>query len=432
MPASLSDFLYFPYFINLSTMADGSKASIERLKFSNFKLKTLLNITETIITNSPVDRLLAEFKGILQTQLNIGKILIYILQGREWRVILKSGVNLSEYESIVPDRDLAHITDISGAHYSGLSCISDFDFIIPIIKDGRQIAFVIIGDLDEDEKGMASSIKHLQFVQTLSNIIIVSIENHRLMEENMKQAKLKEEMALASRMQNMLVPKTDIFHDNPNICVDKFYLPHYEVGGDYYDFDYLGDNGMFFCIADVSGKGMSAAILMSNFQASLKALITPEISLSELVSRLNGIVVRNAEGDRFITLFIGRYDFATHTLRYVNAGHNAPLLYNRNTSSLTYLTKGCPGLGMLDELPCVHEGSIKLDSSSKLLCFTDGVVEIERDGLPDFGQNVVEQCVATPCDIHDTMSNLLRELDIQRSNKSIRDDVTILGIDFII
>ncbi len=413
-------------------MTDGSKASIERLRFSNFKLKTLLNITETIITNSPVDRLLAEFQGILQTQLNIGKILIFILQGSEWHVILKTGVDASEYDTIQPDRDFSKITDISGTHYTGLSCMSGFDFIIPIIKDGKQIAYVIIGDLDEDEKGMASSIKHLQFVQTLSNIIIVSIENHRLMEENMRQAKLKEEMDLASRMQNMLVPKVDVFRGNPNICVDKFYLPHYEVGGDYYDFDYLGDSGMFFCIADVSGKGMSAAILMSNFQASLKALITPEISLSELVSRLNGIVVRNAEGDRFITLFIGRYDFATHELRYVNAGHNAPMLYYRSSNKLTYLTKGCPGLGMLDELPCVSEGSIVLDSSSKLLCFTDGVVEMERDGIPDFGQNVVEQCVACQCNIHDTMANILKELDIQRSNKSIRDDVTILGIDFCI
>lgn len=413
-------------------MADGSRASIERLKFSNFKLKTLLNITRSIITNSPVGQLLAEYQELLEKQLNIGKVLIYIRQDNDWNVILKSGVDSTEYEYIDPARDLTEITDITGTHYTGLTNVKGFDFIIPIIKDSKPIAYVIIGDMDDEEKGMASSIKHLQFVQTLSNIIIVSIENHRLMEENMKQAKLKEEMALASRMQNMLVPKTDIFHDNPNICVDKFYLPHYEVGGDYYDFDYLGDNGMFFCIADVSGKGMSAAILMSNFQASLKALITPEISLSALVSRLNSIVVRNAEGDRFITLFIGRYDFISHTLTYVNAGHNAPLLYNRKNGELTCLTKGCPGLGMLDELPCVNEGVVVLDSDSKLLCFTDGVVEIERDGIPDFGQNVVEQCVASADSIHDTVATLLKDLDIQRSNKSIRDDVTLLGIDFFV
>ncbi|MCQ2249996.1 MAG: serine/threonine-protein phosphatase [Bacteroidales bacterium] len=410
-------------------MVDGSQTNISRLKFSNFKLKTLLDITEAIISNSTVDKLLAQYQDLLENQLNIHKILIYIFQADKWEIIIKTGVNPQDYQNIVPERDFRDISDITITYSSDL--FRSFDYVIPVLKDGHPFAYVLIGDLDDVTEGMAPSIKHLNFVQTLSNIIIVSVENHRLMEENMRQERFKKELEMASRMQNMLIPKADLFCGDPNITVAPFYLPHYEVGGDYYDFDYLSSHEMFFCIADVSGKGMSAAILMSNFQASLKALFVPEMDLPTLVSRLNSIVVRNSDGDRFITLFIGRYDFDSHILRYINAGHNAPYLYNYNTGELQTLKKGCTGIGMLDEfIVPPQEGIVELHDNSKLICFTDGVVEMERDGIPDFGENVVQQCAASQSDVENTIKTLLQTLDIQRSNHSVRDDVTLLGIDF--
>ena len=170
---------------------------------------------------------------------------------------------------------------------------------------------------------------------------------------------------------------------------------------------------------------------MSNFQASLKALFVADMDLTTLVSRLNSIVVRNSDGERFITMFIGRYDFGTHVLRYINAGHNAPYLYNYNTGNTMTLSCGCTGIGMLDEFPVPpHEGIVELRDNSKLICFTDGVVEMERNGMPDFGENVVQQCAASPQDVDQTIKSLLNTLNIQRSNHSVRDDVTLLGIDF--
>ncbi|MCQ2252772.1 MAG: SpoIIE family protein phosphatase [Bacteroidales bacterium] len=413
-------------------MAEGSKASLERLKFSNFKLKTLLNVTRSIVANLPVQQLLSDFQQLLEQQLNIGKIVIYIYQEPDWRVILKSGVSEQEYSPIDPVRDLAPISDISVAYSMNVTAFKGFDFIIPIFKDEKPLAYVLIGDFDDQEEGISPSIKHLQFIQTLSNIIMVSIENHRLMEENMQQERLKKEMEVAAQMQNMLIPRGDIFAHDSNINVRSFYMPHFQVGGDYYDFDYLSKNEMFFCIADVSGKGMSAAIMMSNFQASLKALFVPDMDLPTLVRRLNSIVVRNSNGDRFITLFIGRYNFDSHELKYVNAGHNAPLLYNRSTRQMQLLTKGCPGIGMLDEIPVLNEGSIIMDSDHKILCFTDGVVELEKDGVPDFGQKVVEEFVSSDLDITDTVNNILSKLDIQKSNNTLFDDITLLGIDFFV
>lgn len=407
------------------------KGSTSRLKFSNFKLKTLLDITNAIVANLPVDQLIAQFQILLKEQLNINKVLIFFYQN-DWKIILKSGVTEEDYANIDPARDLEDIKDITVTYSMSGENLSAFDFIIPILKDGKSIAYVLMDDIDGDEGGVSPSIKNLQFIQTITNIIIVSIQNHRLMEENMQQERIKKEMEMAAQMQNMLVPKSDVFNGEKNIRVQSFYMPHYEVGGDYYDFGYIGDDEMFFCIADVSGKGMSAAILMSNFQASLKALFVPDMELTTLVMRLNSIIVHNSNGERFITLFIGRYNLKTHVLRYVNAGHNAPILYNYVTKSKQYLNKGCVGIGMLDEIEALEEGCIKFENNHKILCFTDGLVELEKDGIPDFGQTVVEEYVATDYDIETTISKILQSLDIKRSNTTLFDDITILGIDFFV
>jgi phosphoserine phosphatase RsbU/P len=101
---------------------------------------------------------------------------------------------------------------------------------------------------------------------------------------------------------------------NDHIKVTGFYHPHYEVGGDYYDCLKLSDTKTGFCIADVSGKGISAAILMSNFQASFRALFTADIDLELLIHKLNSIVVVNAAGEKFITFFVARYDSCSNLL----------------------------------------------------------------------------------------------------------------------
>ena len=411
-------------------MGDSAKASLDRLKFSNFKLKTLLNITRSINANLPVTELLNSFEKLLTEELNIGKVLLYIYQKPHWNLIMKSGVEPGDYESIVPERDLVPIEDITFS-MSNL-VFGGFDFIIPVVQDNQPLAYVIIGDFEDEQEGIAPSIRHLHFIQTLTNIIIVAIENRRLMEVNMQQERFKKEMEMAAKMQNMLVPKEDIFKNDDRITVKPFYMPHYEVGGDYYDFDYLSDEEMFFCIADVSGKGMSAAILMSNFQASLKALFVADMDMSTLVKRLNSIVVRNSNGDRFITLFIGRYNFNTRLLKYINAGHNPPILFDCFTKEIQFLKASCPGLGMLDEIPSLKEGVLTLDHECKLLCFTDGVVELEKDGMDDYGQKIVEREMKKNSPIGDTINSIISALDIQRANENLFDDITLLGIDFFI
>ena len=263
------------------------------------------------------------------------------------------------------------------------------DIIIPVFNNQVPLAYILIGDIEEEGEGVSPVLKHLNFIQTISSIIIVAIENIRLFGESLRQEALKKELELAARMQTMLIPRENQLPSKGKIIVNGFYFPHYEVGGDYYDCLKLSENKTGFCIADVSGKGMSAAILMSNFQASFRALFTHEIKLESLVRKLNSIIVENASGEKFITFFVARYDHLTGLLEYINAAHNPPVLYNTSTGEVLHLKSCCVGIGMLDEIPYVEQQEFTIDNYSKIVCYTDGLSELKDENGVDIGTGVI-------------------------------------------
>jgi sigma-B regulation protein RsbU (phosphoserine phosphatase) len=301
------------------------RSSKDRLKISKFKLDALLDITLSINANLPTEDLLAKYESILRNSLGIGKILIF-KHGYKWECILNAGFPKHLEKSIDVEKMLFGFKDVAIVNQElGFEGV---DIIVPVYNNFIPLAYVFIGDIDEEEEGMSPVLKHLNFIQTISSIIIVAIENIRLFNESLRQEAMKKEMELAARMQTALIPRDDQLPNKGKIIVNGFYFPHSEVGGDYYDCVKLSDNITGFCIADVSGKGISAAILMSNFQASLRALFTFDIPLEILIRKLNTIIIRNAAGEKFITFFVARYDHKTRVLEFVNAAHNPPVFYD--------------------------------------------------------------------------------------------------------
>ncbi len=408
-----------------------SKSSIKRLKFCNFKLDALLEITNAINANFSVEEILKTYQDILLNDLNIGKVVVYALSNKKWEIKLQSGAKENEFSKISVTEDLLEHEDITTTSSTENKRLLSYDFIIPVFHDKDPIAYVLIGDVDEEKEGVSPTIKHLRFIQTLTNVIFVAIENKRLQEDSLKQERMKKEMELASKMQQMLIPDTSLFPKNDKISVDSFYLPHYEVGGDYYEFQKLSEDEYFFCVADVSGKGISAALLMSNFQASLKAFLNTEITLPMLVKKLNERVVESAQGEKFITVFVGNYNTKTRKLHYINAGHNPPFLYDKKTKQLHELKDGCPGVGMLDEIPFINEGKMHLPNPSKLICFTDGLTELENDQKEEIGLDELEKCMRNDLKVEQNFICLQTSLNLKKGNPALFDDITILGIDFM-
>jgi len=403
------------------------KSSLKRLQVFNFKLNALLEITQAINANLSVSELLDRYQHILQENLKVGRILIF-KNSRSWDCILNTSAPERLYNHINVEQDLAQFIDIRFITNSGNEKLKDFDFVIPVYNNNNPLAYILIGDIDDEMAGVSPVIKHLHFIQTISNIIIVAIENLRLFRESIKQAALRKELELASRMQNMLIPKPSTLPKNKRILVSSYYKPHFEVGGDYFDYIQMGDDEFGFCIADVSGKGMSAALLMSNFQASLRALFTKEIPLNVLVERLNERVMSNANGEKFITMFIGRYDFKSHELEYINAGHNPPLLYEVEKDSLSMLKSGCVGLGMLDIIPFIIKGHCYISGNTKLLCYTDGLVELVEEDKISMATLLLEEQLSNTNSIEENIIQIKQKLMIEEGNTAIFDDITMLGI----
>ena len=347
-------------------------------RIKDIKLNSLLEITKAINLNSSTEQLLQILKNVLKTELNIGKLVLFSNENG-WKCILKYGVGEEEKEIDV-EKDLLPIREISTTNFSEGTLSKTFEIVIPVFHKTVPLAYVLIGDL-EDKVELSPTIKHLPFVQTLASIIVVAIENKKLAKENIRQAAMRKELELASEMQSMLFP-TSLPQDSV-LDTSAFYLPHQEVGGDYYDFIWLNKNECAFCVADVSGKGVAAALLMSNFQANLRVLFNQTTSLTELVRELNTKVMASAKGEKFITLFIAKYNLITRTLTYVNAAHNPPLVSIGNSISL--LKTGCTGLGMFDEITKIKEGIVNITSGTSIVCYTDGLVELENDSSEDFG-----------------------------------------------
>lgn len=407
---------------------DKKKSSKDRLRESKFKLDALLDITLSINANLPTEALLAKYESILRNSLGIGKILIF-KHSVAWECILNGGFPARLEQKINVEADLLKFTEIEFVtednYFEGI------DIIVPVFNNNSPLAFVLIGDIEEEGEGVSPVIRHLNFIQTISSIILVAIENIRLFKESLKQEAIRKELELAARMQKMLIPDNKDMPGNDKIVMHGFYYPHYEVGGDYYDCIKLSDSHIGFCIADVSGKGISAAILMSNFQASLRALFTHEIKLGVLLEKLNTLINANASGERFITFFVARFDSEKDILEYINAAHNPPVLYNTVTGEVKHLHTMCVGIGMLEDFPEVKEETIPVKDYSKIVCYTDGLSELKDETGTEISTREIIRSITNKDPVSKNIQEMFERLGIPDKNPGLFDDVSIIAADIL-
>jgi len=402
------------------------KRLIERMKVKDFKLKSVLEITKAINQNASVEELLMLFKTAAVEELGIEKLLLFSHE-ELWKCILKVGVEEGVHD--IHDHsffDQSHSISLS----TGTGSQESFDIVIPVYHNESPIGYLLVGDLAEEQLKISPVIKHMNFLETLTNIIIVAIENKKLVEENLRQERIKKELELAAELQQMLVP--DNIPSTADLDVASFYKPHNQLGGDYYDFFELRDGRKIFCIADVSGKGVAAAFLMSNFQAHLRAIFKyTDKQLKDVVRDLNNKVNNSAMGEKYITMFLGSWNSATRELTYINCGHNPPLLEN-GQSEIKELTDGSLGLGMLDEIPSISQGNVFIKPHSRLVCFTDGLVEIENKEKEEFSvERVIQILSKNPTSSSEQINNrLIMAVHDHRGNMPFMDDTAILTLRF--
>jgi sigma-B regulation protein RsbU (phosphoserine phosphatase) len=387
------------------------------------KLLSLLEITNAINENAPVEHLMKIFTFILKEQLGFSKFVLLMNQN-EWGNPVKIGYK-GKIDLNLIDQEFNRFKEITIIESSKSKVLHQFQVIIPVFHSEKPLAFLLLAsNLDSEIET-----SYFSFVQTLTNIIAVAVENKRLGAQHIIKERISKELEVASEMQKLLFPSD--LPSNRKMDISAKYIPRHAIGGDYYDFIPLGDDEYIICIADVSGKGITAALLMANFQATIRTLFKYQrFEMPFLLEELNKKVMRSAKGEKFITFFISHYNAFTRKMQYVNAGHNHPfILHGRKVEMLD---KGCIGLGMLDEIPNIKVGSIELSPNSTFILYTDGLVELENNEGEFFG---VEQLVKTAksytaLKMEDMNNIIFSKLDDWKGDLNFVDDTAIFSCKF--
>ncbi len=387
-------------------------------QIKDLQLKALLEITQAINNNLSEESLYKIYRFTLLADLKIEKIALFVLDA-EWICKVNYGTSIKmdghslpeEYQKITKPQKMDSCDEE----------FCEFDEVFPVSHKDKLLAVVFLGGIADVEEQAVD----VTFLQALTNIIIVAIENKKLARKQIEQEAYRKELEIAKQVQNYLIPNKLPY--DTDLQLEASYIPHQDVGGDYYDYIPLPDNKFMVCIADVSGKGVPAALLMSNFQASLRTLVRKSSDLKEIIEELNYQINFSGNGENFITFFIAIFDSNSRELHFVNCGHNPPILVRNNKHEL--LEAGTTVLGMFNPLPFIEVGHLELKEDFLLFSYTDGVIETFNDQGEEFGQErLVEIIVAygseEPAQIHAAVFN---EVDDFRGENSYRDDITMLS-----
>lgn len=387
------------------------------------ELNALLEITQAINNNTSTTVLVQMLQVVLKSYLQVGKLRFLMEQGDSFILLSKYGGDIEHaatlHKACLKLNKFKTITTLAG-HKDVL--LSRYDYFIPIYHKKKALAFALIGDFNPSAELLNND---LNFIQTVINVIVVALENKKLFRQRLQSERFQREMELAVEVQNMLIP-LKVYKD-VNVEVNARYLPHQNIGGDYFDFIRLNDHEFLWCIADVSGKGISAALLMANFQASLRAWAAVEQNLTNVIEQLNKIVINNTKGERFITLFIAKYNENNRKLNYINAGHNATILHSQGQTITLKL--GTTMIGVFDELPFINQGEIDIEPGTLIVNYTDGLMDHEQPDTQNWGEAQLIEFVNMNGHLppEDFNQLLMDHIDLEIKGKPI-DDVTLLTL----
>jgi phosphoserine phosphatase RsbU/P len=206
------------------------------------------------------------------------------------------------------------------------------------------------------------------------------------------------------------------------------WCPADDVGGDYFDVIRLGENLLAICIADVSGKGLPAALVMSNLQAAVRAYARADRSPAEICAQLNRVACENTDPGRFITLFYGLLDTVRHSLIYANAGHVPPIVLRCNGVQET-LTSGGMVLGLFPD-SVYEQSSVALDPGDHLILLTDGITEAINTNGEQFTENgrmselLTRNRKLTSAELRDTLLGAVNSF----AGQDLQDDATLMVV----
>jgi sigma-B regulation protein RsbU (phosphoserine phosphatase) len=255
-----------------------------------------------------------------------------------------------------------------------------------------------------------------------ATLAALAIENSRLIHSTIEREKQEKDLVVANEIQRLIIPNH--LPKIKTLELSGIYIPSRGIGGDFYSVFPVNDDETVFCIADVTGKGVTGALLVSTLHATIKAYLDFTTDLIMILNKMNHLIEELSTSDRYITLFIAHYDQRTSELTYVNAGHSPPLVFSKK-NKIRHLSEGGVCVGVVPYEYNFYK--IKLEKDDLLLMYTDGVIEAANEDEELFGEANLVQTVydkqLQSCEvIQDEIT--LRVLD-HCGDKPLADDFTL-------
>lgn len=295
--------------------------------------------------------------------------------------------------------------------------------IVPLFDEGKVLGLLYV---DTTNPLHRYNDDHLRLMATFGNLIASRLLNYELMNERQEKQVFEAELRRASMIQRNLLIKSP--PEYKGYLIHSFQEQCRMVGGDLFDVTCLPNGCLLFIVADVSGKGMGGALLMSNILASFRILYNNDkFDLLKVVKQVSLQLFKYSASEDFATLFIGLIDPKTDTLSYLNAGHNPPLLL-RSDNSLEYLEPSGTMIGAFDFSDWVVD-TISLASGEMLLVFTDGVVEADYKGAL-YGDERLENLMKANCDKTPQylIEHIMKDVQEYAQDSPRSDDITMIAI----
>jgi serine phosphatase RsbU (regulator of sigma subunit) len=377
---------------SLATPADFMKIK------SDYKSMAVLNeVSKALVLHQPLHELLERIMDLISEYLPMDRGVLMLKEGNPPQMIAKvpriNNKNLLRQKILVSQSIINLVLD---NHSSVLTADAQTDDRLmmkdSVIKSNIHSAMCvplwnnreIIGVIYADRISLLDQFGEddLRLMTLLSNLAAVKIENSKAIEQAIEVEKFQKELALAAQIQKDFLPKKNPPCENFDIAGTN--IPCNQVGGDYYDFIAIDPCRLAVVVADVSGKGMSAALLMASLRAALIAEVGPQLRLENMAAKLNDFVHSSSAANKFITFFFCELDMRTGVLRYINAGHNPPIVIAKDgTVARLDPTGFC--LGMFPAV-AYEISQVTLDKGDMVVLFTDGITDARNKDNGEFGE----------------------------------------------
>ncbi len=293
---------------------------------------------------------------------------------------------------------------------------------VPLSVDERNVFGLIYADSPTYESTFKE--EHLDILTTLASVASIRVENASLMDERINRERMERELELATEIQQRFQPSGPPKVEGYDFQGVSFSC--YEIGGDYYDFIPRHDGQMLVALGDVSGKGTAAALLMSSLHAAMHAQVAAKTPLEDMVVSINKYLSENTPANRFITLFTAELDAPSGTLKFINAGHNPPLI-GRANGTIEQLASGGLPLGIMPFAE-YEVGTAQLGSGDVLVIYSDGVSEANNLAEDEFGMDRLTAVISSnvgrsASGIRDKVESALSEFT---GTAAPNDDITLV------